>query len=265
MKETQLQIKLPGVPKAKQGREVPPQWEWTEAAVWTERMLATLERGIKGGKWYSLYDKVWKMENLQRAVAKVAAGQRAQRKRTGADVGAMPNKAPERLPQLQQMLKEGTLPTQTRATGLDTQAGKQRNATVREYHRWKTEWWKWPCATCWNRYSSTPLPNTATDSDLDEEPRTRCGEWINCSKRDKSWVVDADLKGYFDSIPQDKLMVAVEEHVADGAVLELIQTVSQARRDGKRQRMESDRDRAPRKGQCSVRCWPTSTSTHWTI
>ena len=33
MKETQLQIELPGVPKAKQGREVPPQWEWTEAVV----------------------------------------------------------------------------------------------------------------------------------------------------------------------------------------------------------------------------------------
>ena len=51
MKETQEQLKLPGVPKAKQGREVPPHWEWTEAVVWTERMLATLERGIKGGKW----------------------------------------------------------------------------------------------------------------------------------------------------------------------------------------------------------------------
>ena len=52
MKETQLQIKLPGVPLAKQGREVPPKWEWTEEAVWTERMLATLERGVKGGKWF---------------------------------------------------------------------------------------------------------------------------------------------------------------------------------------------------------------------
>jgi RNA-directed DNA polymerase len=36
------------------------------------------------------------------------------------------------------------------------------------------------------------------------------------------WVVDADLKGYFDSIPQDKMMEAVETQVADGAVLELI-------------------------------------------
>ena len=51
MKDTDQQQNLPGVPEAKQGREVAPQWAWTEASVWTERMLATLERGIKGDKW----------------------------------------------------------------------------------------------------------------------------------------------------------------------------------------------------------------------
>ena len=41
-------------------------------------------------------------------------------------------------------------------------------------------------------------------------------------KAGKVWVVDVDLKAYFDSIPQDKLLAAVEEHISDGAVLDLI-------------------------------------------
>jgi RNA-directed DNA polymerase len=71
VKETQSQLKLPGVPQAKQGREIPQKWDWTEASVWTERMLETLERGIKGGKWFSLIDKVWKKENLHSALKRV--------------------------------------------------------------------------------------------------------------------------------------------------------------------------------------------------
>jgi hypothetical protein len=27
--------------------------EWVEASIWTERMLAALENGVKGGKWDS--------------------------------------------------------------------------------------------------------------------------------------------------------------------------------------------------------------------
>src|SRR6185436_7759598 len=98
-------MKLPGVPKeAKQGREVAPQWAWTEASVWTERMLATLERGIKGGKWYSLMDKVYRMENLQSALVKVrrnkgAAGMDGQK------VEQYEKRCPERLEKVQDWLK----------------------------------------------------------------------------------------------------------------------------------------------------------------
>jgi hypothetical protein len=28
--------------------------------VWTKRMLATLDEGVEGGKWYSLIDKVYR-------------------------------------------------------------------------------------------------------------------------------------------------------------------------------------------------------------
>jgi RNA-directed DNA polymerase len=78
--DTQEQLTLPGVPKAKRGREVPEKWQWTEASVWNERLLATLERGIKGGKWFSLIDKVWKEENLQSAAEKVARGKSKQKR-----------------------------------------------------------------------------------------------------------------------------------------------------------------------------------------
>ena len=62
-------------------------------------MLATLERGIKGGKWFSLIDKVWKKENLQSATQQVL------RNKGGAGVDGLTcekyrRKAPERLERL---------------------------------------------------------------------------------------------------------------------------------------------------------------------
>lgn len=37
-----------------------------------------------------------------------------------------------------------------------------------------------------------------------------------------TWVVDADIKAYFDTIPQDKLLAQIERRIADGKVLQLI-------------------------------------------
>ena len=36
------------------------------------------------------------------------------------------------------------------------------------------------------------------------------------------WVVDADIKSYFDTIPHDALMGCVEKKIADGRVVELV-------------------------------------------
>ena len=41
----------------------------------------------------------------------------------------------------------------------------------------------------------------------------------------KHWVVDADLKSYFDTIPHERLMARVEEKVSDGRVTELLRSV----------------------------------------
>jgi RNA-directed DNA polymerase len=38
---------------------------WMEASIWTPRMVEALQNGVKGGKWYSINDKVNRRENLQ--------------------------------------------------------------------------------------------------------------------------------------------------------------------------------------------------------
>ena len=50
---------------------------WVEPTVWTERMLTALDQGVKGGKWFSLIDKVHPERTLAAAYAKVAANQGA--------------------------------------------------------------------------------------------------------------------------------------------------------------------------------------------
>ena len=52
-------------------------WYWVEPRVWTERMLTALEQGVKGGKWFSLIDKVTPQRTLEAAFWKVARNQGA--------------------------------------------------------------------------------------------------------------------------------------------------------------------------------------------
>ena len=220
MKETQLQIKLPGVPLAKQGREIPPQWEWTEASVWTERMLATLERGIKGGKWYGLMDKVWKMENLQRAVQKVAAG-KSPKKPDGRRCRQYAEQSARRLPPLQRNIQSGQYwPEPVQRVWIPKLGSKE----LRPIGIPPVE----------NRVVEMALRNVIEPIfEHDFAPHSygfRPGRGAKDALRrvqqlldeGKSWIVDADLKGYFDSIPQDKLEAAIAERIADGAVLETI-------------------------------------------
>src|SRR5260221_1961740 len=58
---------------APQEGEIRARWGWVEPMVWTERMLATLETGFAGGKWFRLIDKVWSPKNLGRSLEKVVA------------------------------------------------------------------------------------------------------------------------------------------------------------------------------------------------
>jgi RNA-directed DNA polymerase len=73
----QPEVKPAAVPEAKQAGEVRARWMWVEPAVWSERMLTALEQGVKGGKWFSLTDKVYRPANLRNAFARVKANKGA--------------------------------------------------------------------------------------------------------------------------------------------------------------------------------------------
>jgi RNA-directed DNA polymerase len=221
VKETQQQLNLPGVPKAKQGREVPTQWEWTEASVWTERMLATLEKGVKGGKWFSLVDKVWKMENLQSALKAVVRNKGA----AGVD-GKKAEKylleSPRRLPQVQAWLKAGQyIPRPVKRVWIPKLGSKELRPlgvpTVEDR----------VVQTAMRNVIEPIFENLYAEHSYGFRPGRGAKDALRrvdqLLKAGKVWVVDADLKGYFDSIPQDKLMEAVAEHISDGPLLDLIQ------------------------------------------
>ena len=66
------------------------------------------------------------------------------------------------------------------------------------------------------------------------------------------YVVDADLKSYFDTIPHERLMERVRERIADGRVLKLIESFLKA---GIMDGMEEWNPKPERrKERCSVRC-----------
>src|SRR3972149_3464573 len=56
-----------------QSRPREDKWNWVKESIWTDTMLAALVNGVKGKKWFSLIDKVYKSETLARAWKKVKA------------------------------------------------------------------------------------------------------------------------------------------------------------------------------------------------
>ena len=63
--------------RATRAGEILLRWGWTESVVWTKRMLTALEQGVKGGKWFSLIDKIHPERTLVAAFSQVAANKGA--------------------------------------------------------------------------------------------------------------------------------------------------------------------------------------------
>jgi RNA-directed DNA polymerase len=207
--------------KAKQAGEVQDRWSWVEPAVWTEAMLAALDEGVKGGKWFALIDKVYSPANLEAAYEKV----RSNRGSSGVDhqsVEHFQRHRGENLARLHEKLKAGTYhPQAVRRVWIPKPGSKTGRPlgvpTVRD------------------RVVQTALRSVLEpifERDFSERsygfrPGKGCKDALRRVHRllgqDYSYVVDADIRSYFDTIPHEPLMARVREKIADGRVLELVE------------------------------------------
>lgn len=55
--ETRGRLAIVEKQRPRQAREAQGRWCWVERSVWTDSMLTALDKGVKGGKWFSLIDR----------------------------------------------------------------------------------------------------------------------------------------------------------------------------------------------------------------
>lgn len=214
--------KAPSVPvRDKQGAEVRARWAWTEPVVWSERMLSTLETGIRGGVWFSLIDKVWSAKSLEAGWIKVARNRGAAGV-DGQSVREFERHAANELGKLGEELRQDSYqPLPGKRQWIEKPGSREkrplgvpcvRDRVVQAAMRQVMEpIFERDFAT--HSYGFRP-GRGARDALRRVDALLRQGA---------VWVVDADLKGYFDSIPHKRLMECVKKKVADGRVLELIE------------------------------------------
>lgn len=211
---------------ATQAGEIRARWAWVEPSVWTDRMLAALERGVKGGVWFSLIDKVGSPANLSAAAAKVAAGGGA----AGVDhvtAETFTRQLDRNVEKLAAQLRDGTyrpqavrrvnLPkpgtTETRPLGIPTVRDRVVQGALRHV-----------LEPIFERHFAEHSYGFRPGKGCKDALRRVDGLWKNGHR----YVVDVDLKSYFDTIPHDKLMDEVRRYVVDGRVLELVESFLKA-------------------------------------
>ena len=183
-------------------------------------MVSALANGVIGGKWFSLVDKVIRPTTLDAAWRKVARNKGAAGV-DGQSTERFAAQAERYLRELHDDLKDGSYrPNPVKR--VEIPKGDGRDAAAGD--------------------SDGEGPDRADGIEMVIEPifevQFRPGSYgfrpgRSCKdalrevdrllKEGYTHVVDADLKGYFDSIPHDRLMALVAGSISDGRVLSLIE------------------------------------------
>ena len=177
-----------------QGRD----WSWVEATVWNERMLAALGNGVRGGKWFSLIDKVYRQETLKAAWHKVrenagAAGV------DGQSVKQFGFRAEIYLAELEQALKSGEYrPEPIKRVEIPKAGGKLRPLGIPAVKDRIVQ-------TALKLVIEPIFEREFEESSYGFRPQRGCKDALRevdeLIKQGYTHVVDADLESYFDTIP----------------------------------------------------------------
>lgn len=194
-------------------------WDWVDRAIWTERMLAALDNGVQGNKWFSLIDKVYRPRTLTAAWQQVQAN-RGAAGMDGQSIEAFAAHAERYLGELTEDLKAGRYrPDAVRRVEIPKEGGKTRPLGIPTVKDRIVQ-------TAVKRVIEPIFEKEFLPMSYGFRPGRGCKdalreveEWL---KKGHTHVVDADLQSYFDSIPHARLQARIEEHISDGRLLDLM-------------------------------------------
>ena len=206
--------------RTKPAGDVRTRWAWTEQSVWTDRMLATLEVGVKGGQWHSLIDKVYDEANLFWSFTHVAQNRGA----AGVDRVTIDQFSKGLVPRLKRLTKtlvDGRFqPQDVRRVWIDKPGSKEKRPlgipTVRDR----------VVQSALRSVIEPIFERDFAEHSYGFRPGRGCKDALRrvdeLIKNGYRYVMDADLKGYFDTIPHDRLLELVSRKISDSKVLALI-------------------------------------------
>ena len=222
MKDTRREEGPPGVAvRPTQGGDIRGRWPWVKPEVWTDRMLEALENGVKGGKWFSLMDKVYARKNLEASWEQVRRNQGAAGV-DGQSVTRFQANEAKHLEELEKELKDGTYRPQAvrRCWIPKAGSGKMRPLGI---------------PTVKDRIVQAAIRNAMepifearfVGESYGFRPGRGCKDALRrvdaLLKAGYTYVVDADIQSYFDTIDHELLLDEVKGEIADGKVLALIE------------------------------------------
>jgi RNA-directed DNA polymerase len=176
-------------------------------------------------KWYSLYDKVFALLNLQRAWQHVAANGGAAGS-DGMTLAQFAETAAERLAQLAADLRAKTYrPQPVRRVFIPKSGGGQRPLGIPSIRDRIVQ-------QALRQILEPLFEGKFSTRSHGFRPEKGCATALSvvdrAVKHGYQWVVDADLQAFFDTVDHPKLIAALNEEIADGSVLNLVTRILKA-------------------------------------